>query len=88
MSAKPVWEATAKNFLNKFLAPGVAVKSRYAVFNASSDWTTLEQDNPWLLSEVTMPRYRLELLIMLYSMLSQVPQTVSPDAISFAFNAF
>ena len=52
MSAKPIWEATAKNFLNKYLEPGVAVKSRFAVINADSDWTAIEQDNPWLLSEV------------------------------------
>jgi len=52
MSAKPILEATAKNFLNKFLETGVAVKSRYAVINEDSDWTLVEQDNPWLKSEV------------------------------------
>jgi ATP citrate (pro-S)-lyase len=51
MSAKPIREATGKNLLNKFLDTGVAVKSNFAVVTATTDWTSLEQDNPWLRTE-------------------------------------
>lgn len=56
MSAKPIWEATAKTFLNKYLDQGVAVKSRFAIVNSSTDWTTIEQENHWLLTEVSTER--------------------------------
>lgn len=53
MSAKPILEATAKTILNKCLEQGVTVKSKFAIVNSSTDWTTITQENPWLLSEVS-----------------------------------
>jgi len=52
MSAKAIREASGKHLLNKFLPAGAAVKSNVAVVTADTDWTSLAQDHPWLLSEV------------------------------------
>ena len=52
MSAKAIREAAGKDLLNKFLTPGVAVKSNFAVVTADTDWTSLAQEHPWLSSEV------------------------------------
>jgi len=52
MSAKAIREAAGKHLLNQFLTPGVAVKSNVAIVTADTDWTSLAQDHPWLLSEV------------------------------------
>jgi len=52
MSAKAVREASGKHLLNRFLSPGVAVKSNLAVVTAETDWTSLVQEHPWLASEV------------------------------------
>ena len=52
MSAKAVREAAGKNLLNKFLTVGVAVKTHFATVTADTDWTSLEQEHPWLSSQV------------------------------------
>jgi len=57
MSAKAIREVAGKDLLNKFLAPGVAVKSSVAVVTAETDWTSLVRENPWLSSEVCYIRH-------------------------------
>jgi len=52
MSAKAIREAAGKNLLNKFLTSGAAVKSNFVTVTADTDWTSLEQEHPWLLSQV------------------------------------
>jgi len=52
MSAKAIREAAGKNLLNKFLDSGVAVKSYFATVTADTDWYSLQQEHPWLLSQV------------------------------------
>jgi len=68
MSAKAIREADGKHLLNKFLIPGAAVKSNVAVVTADTDWTSLAQEHPWLLSEVCSIRH-LTFLQKLYVVL-------------------
>lgn len=51
MSAKAINEATGVSLLNKFLDKGVAVPINFAVVTAETNWTSLEQEHPWLKSQ-------------------------------------
>jgi len=57
MSAKAIREAAGKHLLNTFLDVGSAVKSNLAVVTAETDWTSLVQEHPWLLSEVCIQQH-------------------------------
>jgi len=52
MSAKAIREAAGKHLLNKYLSTGAAVKSNVAVVTADTDWSSLAQQHPWLMTEV------------------------------------
>lgn len=51
MSAKAINEATGKGLLNKQLEGNVAAACRFAVVSETTNWSTLAQENPWLLTE-------------------------------------
>jgi len=63
MSAKAVREASGKHLLNRFLPPGVAVKSNVAVVTAETDWTSLVHEHPWLASEVCCISLDISILV-------------------------
>lgn len=54
MSAKAINEATGKGLLNKQLEGNVAAACRFAVVSETTNWSTLAQENPWLLTEVIL----------------------------------
>lgn len=53
MSAKAISEQTGKEFLYKHICTSAAVQNRfrYASVTAETDWDSLTQDHPWLLTE-------------------------------------
>ncbi|CAH1788725.1 unnamed protein product [Owenia fusiformis] len=51
MSAKAIYEATGKRYLNEFLGEAGNVSSRCAVVNSDTDFENLAREHPWLLTE-------------------------------------
>uniref|UniRef100_A0A671R9Y8 ATP-citrate synthase n=1 Tax=Sinocyclocheilus anshuiensis TaxID=1608454 RepID=A0A671R9Y8_9TELE len=56
MSAKAISEQTGKEFLYKYICTTAAVQNRFccATVTADTDWNRLQQDHPWLLTEVSI----------------------------------
>lgn len=51
MSAKAIRECTGKDIINRHLASCGASRCKFATVTSESDWSRLEQDHPWLLTE-------------------------------------
>lgn len=47
MSAKAIYEAKGKSLLNAALS-GVIAQNKFVPVNASTDWSQVERENPWL----------------------------------------
>ena len=52
MSARAIWEATGKDLINRNLTLDAANKCRFAVFDESTAWSRLIEQEPWLQTEV------------------------------------
>lgn len=51
MSAQAIREATGKHIINRHLAKGSAVESRFASIDPETDFSSVVSKNPWLSTE-------------------------------------